>query len=129
MRRRRVVITGLGVIAPNAIGKDEFWSNLIAGRSSVDFIKSIDVSAYPCKVAAEVRSFYPRDFISAKSAKTAARFSQFALAATRLALTDAKLSFGPSLSSETAICYGTSVSGADIADAAAQTLYGPQQKN
>jgi len=68
MRRRRVVITGLGIVAPNGIGKDEFWNNLVAGKSAVDFIKSFDVSPYPCKVAAEVRSFYPREFVSARSA-------------------------------------------------------------
>jgi len=124
MRRRRVVITGLGIVAPNGIGKDEFWNNLVAGKSAVDFIKSFDVSPYPCKVAAEVRSFYPREFVSARSAKTAARFSQFALAATRLALTDSKLSIGPSLASETAICYGTSVSGSEVAEDASRALYG-----
>lgn len=129
MKRRRVVITGLGVVAPNAIGKDEFWNNLVAGKSAVDFIKSIDVSSYPCKVGAEVRSFYPRDFVSARSAKTAARFSQFALAATRLALTDSKLSIGPTLASETAICYGTSVGGADVADEAAKNLYAPSKSD
>ena len=54
MKRRRVVITGLGVIAPNGIGKDAFWQSLVAGKSAVDFIKSFDVSSYPCEVAAEV---------------------------------------------------------------------------
>jgi 3-oxoacyl-[acyl-carrier-protein] synthase II len=125
MKRRRAVITGLGIIAPNGIGKDEFWNSLTAGRSAVDFVKSFDVTPFPCKVAAEVRSFYPRDFVSAKAAKTAARFSQFAVAATRLALEDSKLSMGPSLAPDTAICYGTSVSGVgDVADEAAKTLYG-----
>jgi 3-oxoacyl-[acyl-carrier-protein] synthase II len=127
MKRRRVVITGLGVVAPNGIGKDEFWDNLVAGKSAVDFIKSFDVSESPCKVAAEIRSFYPRDFMSARSAKTAARFSQFALAATRLAMTDAKLSIGGSLAGETAICYGTSVSGSEIAEEASRSLWGPNR--
>ena len=127
MKRRRVVITGLGVVAPNGIGRDEFWDSLVAGKSAVDFIKSFDASSFPCKVAAEVRSFHPRDFMSARSAKTAARFSHFALAATRLALTDAKLSIGPSLASETTICYGTSVSGSEVAEEAARSLWGPQK--
>src|SRR2546426_8560053 len=125
MKRRRVVITGLGVIAPNGIGKDAFWSSLLAGKSAVDYVKSFDVSPYLCKVAAEVRQFYPKEFISAKTVKTAARFSQFAVAASRLALDDAKLSIGSSLGADIAICYGTSVSGVgDVADEAAQTLYG-----
>jgi 3-oxoacyl-[acyl-carrier-protein] synthase II len=124
-KRRRVVITGLGVVSPNGIGKDEFWSNLIAGRSAVDFIKAFDASPYPCKIAAEVKSFAARQFLSVRTAKTAARFSQFAIAATRLALDDARLSLTVSLASETAICYGTSVSGiGDIADEAARALHG-----
>src|SRR2546426_4767359 len=106
-QHRRVVITGLGVVAPNGIGKDAFWQNLVAGKSAVDYIKSFDVSPYPCKIAAEVRSFYPREFISARTVKTAARFSLFAVAATRLALDDAKLTLGSS-TPDVAICYGTS---------------------
>ena len=48
---RRVVITGLGVVAPNGIGKDAFWENLIAGKSAVDYITAFDASPYPCQVA------------------------------------------------------------------------------
>ena len=74
-----------------------------------------------------MRSFHPRSFLSARAAKTAARFSQFAIAATRLALDDSKLTLNASLGQRTAICYGTSVSGAgDIADEAAMTLRGAQ---
>jgi 3-oxoacyl-[acyl-carrier-protein] synthase II len=128
-QHRRVVITGLGVVAPNGIGKDAFWQSLVAGKSAVDYIKSFDVSPYPCKIAAEVRSFYPREFISARTVKTAARFSLFAVAATRLALDDAKLTLGSS-TPDVAICYGTSVSGiGDIGDEAARALHGVQGKN
>src|SRR2546425_6968521 len=87
--RRRVVITGLGVVAPNGIGKETFWQNLIAGKSAVDYIRAFDASEYPCKVAGEVREFTPTDFISARTAKTMARFSQLGVAATRIALQDA----------------------------------------
>jgi 3-oxoacyl-[acyl-carrier-protein] synthase II len=126
-KRRRVVITGLGVVAPNGIGKQEFWEKLLAGASATDFIQAFDTSAFPCKVGAEVRSFHSRDFLSVKAAKTAARFSQFAIAATRMALEDSKLSIDTALGSKIAICYGTSVSGAgDIADEAAQVLRGTQ---
>jgi 3-oxoacyl-[acyl-carrier-protein] synthase II len=115
------------VIAPNGIGKDAFWSSLIAGRSAVDFIQAFDTSPFPSKVGAEVKSFQPRDFLSVRAAKTAARFSQFAIAATRLALEDSKLSINSTLAPKTAICYGTSVSGAgDIADPAAITLRSDQ---
>ena len=56
---RRVVITGLGVVAPNGIGKDAFWNNLVAGHSAVDYITAFDASPFPCKVAAEVKDFKP----------------------------------------------------------------------
>jgi 3-oxoacyl-[acyl-carrier-protein] synthase II len=111
---RRVVITGLGVVSPVGIGKDAFWQSLIAGKSGVDYVTAFDASQYPCRVAAEVKDFRPSDFITTRRAKIMGRFSQFALAATRLALEDAHLSITPALSRRTAICYGTSVAGLEI---------------
>jgi 3-oxoacyl-[acyl-carrier-protein] synthase II len=114
MKRRRVVITGLGVVAPNGIGKEKFWRNLIDGVSAVDYITAFDASLFPCKVAAEVRNFYPTDFISRRKAKMMARVSQFAIAATRLALEDSSLPITPSVSTEIAICHGTCISGGEL---------------
>ena len=121
MKTRRVVITGLGVVAPNGIGKDAFWQNLVAGKSAVDWITAFDPTPYPCRVAAEVRNFNPADFISTRKAKMMGRFSQFAVAATRLALEDAKLSIMPSLSPNITICYGTS-GGGDVFEVATEGL-------
>ena len=89
--RRQVVITGLGVIAPNGIGKDLFWSNLIAGRSAIGQISLFDASAFPCQVAAEVCNFRADAFMLPARVKHRGRFSQFAVAAAKLALTDALL--------------------------------------
>jgi 3-oxoacyl-[acyl-carrier-protein] synthase II len=111
---RRVVITGLGVVSPIGIGKDAFWQNLIAGKSGVDYITAFDPSPYPSQIAAEVKKFKPTDFIGSRKAKMMGRFSQLALAATRLALEDATLSITTSLSQATAICYGTSVAGLEL---------------
>src|SRR3984893_10946982 len=108
---RRVVITGLGVVAPNGIGKDAFWDALIAGKSGVDYITAFDPSSYPCHVAGEVKDFRPFDFINARRARTMGRFSQFAVAATRMGLEDARLEITPLLSAKAAVCYGTSVAG------------------
>src|SRR2546426_5401159 len=112
---RRVVITGLGVVSSVGIGKDAFWQNLIAGTSGVDHITAFDPSPYPCKIAGEVKDFKPGEFISSRRAKMMGRFSQFAVAATRLALHDANLPITSSLSRKTAICYGTSVAGLELA--------------
>jgi 3-oxoacyl-[acyl-carrier-protein] synthase II len=120
---RRVVITGLGVVAPNGIGKETFWQNLIAGKSAIDYITAFDPSPYPCHVAGEVRDFDPKAFINSRKAKMMGRFSQFAVAATRLALEDAHLTIGHDLSRRTSIFYGTSVNGGgDVAAGALDDL-------
>jgi 3-oxoacyl-[acyl-carrier-protein] synthase II len=111
---RRVVITGLGIVSPVGIGKDAFWQSLIAGKSGVDYVQAFDASQYPCKVAGEVKGFTPSDLVSHRRTKIMGRFSQFALAATRLALEDAHLSITPALSRKTAISYGTSVAGLEL---------------
>lgn len=111
MGRRRVVITGLGVVAPNGIGKDAFWQSLVAGKSAVDYITAFDPSPFPCKVAAEVRNFNPAEFMSQRRAKEIWRFSQFGVAAARMALEDAKLEITPRNSERVAACFGTCVNG------------------
>jgi len=122
-KTRRVVITGLGVVAPNGIGKDAFWDALIAGKSGVDYITAFDPSSYPCHVAAEVKDFRPSDFINSRRARTMGRFSQFAVASTRMGLEDAHLAITPGLSSQVAVCYGTSIAGGgDIAADAMEVL-------
>src|SRR5579864_9830170 len=56
-KMRRVVVTGLGVVAPNGIGKDVFWSACLNGKSGVGPIRSFDASGHPVKIAAEVPDF------------------------------------------------------------------------
>ena len=122
-KSRRVVITGLGLVAPNGIGKDAFWDALIAGKSGIDYINAFDASSYPCQIAGEVKGFVPSDFISRRRAKVMGRFSQLAVASTRLALEDAMLTISPSLSRQTTICFGTSANGVgDIAGNAIDAL-------
>lgn len=120
---RRVVITGLGVVAPNGIGKDAFWEALVAGKSGIDYITSFDPTPFTCHIAGEIREFRPNDFVSERKARSMGRFSHLAVAATRMSLEDARLEITPSLSSRAAICYGTSVAGGgDVAAEAMETL-------
>ena len=110
---RRVVITGLGVVAPNGIGKEAFWQNLIAGKSAVDYITAFDPSPHACQIAAEVKGFNPSDFMNSRRSKTMGRFSQFAVAASRMAFEDSGI---PTAAlPKMAICFGTSVSGLEVA--------------
>ena len=85
---RRVVITGMGVVAPNGIGIDNFWDSLVHGRSAIRKITHFDASSYPCQVAGEVPDFDPTDYMDPKTAKRLGRFAQFALAASQMAVED-----------------------------------------
>ena len=88
---RRVAITGLGVVAPNGIGKDAFWEALTKGRSGIRHITSFDPSGFPCRVAGEVADFDPTAYMSAKEARRMDRSAQFAVAAAKMAVKDARL--------------------------------------
>jgi 3-oxoacyl-[acyl-carrier-protein] synthase II len=89
--RRRVWITGIGVITPIGIGVDRFRAGLRAGRSPVRRIDRFDASAFRSQVAAQIDDFDPLDFMDARTARQLDRFSQFGLAAGKLALQDARL--------------------------------------
>lgn len=91
---RRVVVTGLGVVAPNGIGKDAFWTACLDGTSGVGPIRSFDASGHPVRVAAEVPDFDLTPFLPAsmrKSLKIMSRAMRFAVAAAGLSVQDAGL--------------------------------------
>ena len=111
-KSRRVVITGLGVVAPNGIGKDAFWDALVAGKSAVDFVSAFDPSLFPCRVAAEIRDFNPADFMRIRRARSSGRFSQFAVAAAKLAVEDAQLNLHAEAPERVNLCIGTALNGA-----------------
>jgi 3-oxoacyl-[acyl-carrier-protein] synthase II len=113
----------LGVIAPNGIGKDTFWQNLIAGKSAIDYITAFDPTPYPCHVAGEVRDFDPKDFMHARRTKHRGRFSQFAVAAAKLALGDSRIDMGAEQSRRVVACLGTSMNGSGDIYETARTGY------
>jgi 3-oxoacyl-[acyl-carrier-protein] synthase II len=88
---KRVVITGLGVISPIAIGKEEYWKALSEGKNGVGEITLFDPADFTSRIAAEVRDFKPDDWMERKEARRADRVIQFAVAAADLAVKDAKL--------------------------------------
>lgn len=89
--KKRVVITGLGAITPVGIGKDEFWQSLIAGKSGIGHTTRFDPSEYSAQISGEVKGFEPANYIDKKEAKRMDRFTQFAVAATKMAFEDAHL--------------------------------------
>ncbi|KGG81145.1 3-oxoacyl-ACP synthase [Caloranaerobacter azorensis H53214] len=89
--KRRVVITGIGVVSPIGIGMEEFWNAIKEGKNGVDYITRFDTEGYSTKIAAEVKGFKPEDYMDKKEAKRMDRFTQFAVAASRLAVEDSQL--------------------------------------
>lgn len=88
---KRVVVTGLGAVTPIGIGKENFWSALIAGKNGIGKITRFDATGYTAQIAGEVLDFEPVQFIDKKELKRMDRYTQFALAATKLAVEDANL--------------------------------------
>lgn len=90
-KKKRAVITGIGIVSSIGIGKETFWQSLISGKSGIGRITSFDASSFPSKIAAEVKNFDPLNFLSSKKAATMDRSVQFAVAAAKMAKDDANL--------------------------------------
>jgi 3-oxoacyl-[acyl-carrier-protein] synthase II len=88
MSRRRVVVTGLGLVSPVGIGLEESWSALVAGKSGIGPITLFDASTFPTRIAGEVKGFEPEKFMDRKEARRNDRFIQFAVAAAEMAWKD-----------------------------------------
>ncbi len=102
MSRRRVVITGLGLVCPVGNSVAEGWANLLAGKSGIDNITRFDASAFACKFAGEVKGFNVEDYIPGKEARHMDTFIHFGLAAAMQAVRDAGLPVGDALDEEAA---------------------------
>ncbi len=107
--RRRVVVTGLGLISPVGNSVEEGWANLVAGRSGIGPITRFDASAMACRFAGEVKGFRIEDYISAKEARHMDTFIHFGMAAAMQAVRDAGLPTGEALSEEAAERIGVMV--------------------
>ena len=92
MERRRVVVTGMGVVSPVGIGVDAFWNALLSGKSGVTPITEFDATDFPVKIAGEVKDFDPVKYVGdKKTVRHMDRNAQFAVAAAKMAAQDAKL--------------------------------------
>jgi len=113
---KRVVITGVGVIAPNGIGKDEFWENLRRGRSGIEPTTLIDTKYFTAKNTAECRRFNAEDFLGDKGLRNLDRATLLVCSAAKLALEDAKLTITEDNSYDIGVVTATTLSiAADLA--------------
>src|SRR5438874_11449495 len=116
MKRNRVVITGMGILAPNGIGNEQFWESLVNGRSGIGPITLFDASDLKSRIAGEVKNFDPQDYIAPElKPRRIPRHTQFAYAATMVALEDAGLEISQAdLPSPTPVVVGVSTSALDV---------------
>ncbi|CAB3800771.1 Actinorhodin polyketide putative beta-ketoacyl synthase 1 [Paraburkholderia caffeinitolerans] len=112
LTKRRVVITGLGVVAPNGIGIDAFWRNCLAGKSGVTRITEFDVNGFDAQIAGVVENFDPmRAGIASAQSERLDRYALFALAAAQEAVSRADLNVDPSNSERVGVCIATAIAG------------------
>jgi len=111
--KRQPVITGLGIVSPIGIGVDKFWEAALAGRSGIGRPTLFDGSKLPenSRLAGEVHDFNPRLWMPTQTAKVAGRFSQFAVAAAKMAMHDSRLKLTPQTAERCMVSIGSSMSG------------------
>ena len=120
--RKRVVVTGMGVVSPLGLSVDEFWGNLVAGKSGIGRITQADASSFPSDLAGEASDFDPSQFIDRKDARRMARFSQFAVAAAGMAIEDADLDLSKEDEDRVGIVMGNGNGGFPTTEENARTL-------
>jgi len=109
--KRRVVVTGLGLVTPNGIGVETAWKNICEGKSGIGPITRFDTNGFETKIAAEVKDFHPEQYIEKKEIKKMDLFIQYALAATKEALEDAQLRITPENCERIGVIVGTGLGG------------------
>jgi 3-oxoacyl-[acyl-carrier-protein] synthase II len=111
MSRRRVVVTGLGIVSPVGIGVPAAWENVLAGRSGIATITRFDASAFPSRIAGEVKDFDVSKWLSAKEARRYDTFIHYGLVATMEAVRDAKLDDYAGDKDRVGVCIGSGIGG------------------
>src|SRR5258708_4245532 len=102
-----IVVTGVGLITSVGIGREQFWKAILAGNSGVSPVAAFDTSYYPVHLGAEVQRFEPEEFVFHSTPTHIDRASQFAIAAARLAVSDAALPMPNSEANDIGIVAGT----------------------
>lgn len=112
MTKHRVVVTGIGIVSSLGLGKDPFWENILAGKSGISRVTLFDekYQSY-CKIAGEIPHFDNKQFMEPKQAKRMDRFIQFAVAASKLAVSDAKIDLSQENPDRVGVVIGSAAGG------------------
>jgi 3-oxoacyl-[acyl-carrier-protein] synthase II len=125
----RVVVTGIGTVTSFGNGIEPFWEAMLAGKSGIDSITSFDTTDYPSKVGAEAKDFNAADFMDPKEARRNDRYTHFAVAASKLALSDAKVDTTKLDPERFGVLVGSGIGGMETIQTQSRRLYdgGPRK--
>ncbi|MBL7130244.1 MAG: beta-ketoacyl-ACP synthase II [Candidatus Omnitrophica bacterium] len=110
-KNNRVVITGIGAVAPNGIGKDNFWQANVNGISGIDYTRTFDVDNFDTKIVGAVKNFNASRYIDETSVRKLDRFAQFGVAASKMALKDGSLKLSNLDPKRIGVCVGSGLGG------------------
>src|SRR6185369_6632956 len=110
-QRRRVAVTGLGLVTPLGTGVEKNWEALVRGRSGVGAISRFDASGFPTRIAGEVKDFRAEDFIEKKEIKKMDLFIQYAVAAAHMAMEESRLSITADNEDMVGVIVGVGIAG------------------
>lgn len=113
-QRKQVVVTGLGAITPIGNTLAEYWSGLLSGRNGIGQITLFDASKHKCRIAGEVKGYDPLDYMDPKEAKRMSRFAQFAVSASKQALSDAQFEINDLNAEQVGVIIGTGIGGLKV---------------
>ncbi len=109
--KRRVVVTGLGLVLPNGIGVEEAWRNTCEGKSGIGPITRFDASQHETRIAGEVKDFNPEDYVDRKEVRRMDLFIQYAVGASAMALEDSGLEIDEEIGDRVGVIIGTGLGG------------------
>jgi 3-oxoacyl-[acyl-carrier-protein] synthase II len=112
--KRRVVVTGVGLLSSVGTGTEECWSGLLAGKSGIGPITQFDASQFSCRIAGEAKSFNPTDYVDKKDVKKMGRFIQFAMAASEFAVKHAGIEAGTVDPERFGVYIGSGIGGFEV---------------
>ncbi|HME08418.1 MAG TPA: beta-ketoacyl-ACP synthase II [Bryobacteraceae bacterium] len=111
---RRVVVTGVGLLSAVGIGTEETWQAVRQGRNGISRIEQFDATGFNCRIAGEVKSFDPANWVEKKEIKKMGRFIQFAIAASEFAMTQAQLKVEPDFAERVGVYIGSGIGGFEV---------------
>ncbi|MDP3268444.1 MAG: beta-ketoacyl-ACP synthase II [Legionella sp.] len=111
MSKRRVVITGMGMLTPVGLNVKDTWQNILAGVSGVGLVEDFDVTEYSTKIWAKIKKFNIEDYVSPKDARKMDVFTQYGIAAAAEAMTDSGLEIDEKLSRRIGVAVGAGIGG------------------